>query len=508
MDRLLSFLRSSPSLEQVDSRSIQIEREVARMQDEIRLLAEYKNTRLIGVSKVPSEVLLLVFELLVLNPAPPPKRGIWRPYTDILSATQTCHSWRQIALDSPRIWSFIYGSVPLPLVTLFLERAKSAPLCFWAPYDRLRGANVATVFEHLEHLKEITLDVPFQPEWLQYITSTPAPQLEILSVRNKQFDSESSTSFTGSAGLFPSLRHLSLDGYIWKMDASCLRALHSLKLRFLRIPGLQSDLPEAVAFFASLDNLPLLSSLTLDSALSPPTATPSRSVSLPRLTKLVIRDRDLAIPGMAAHIDMPRIEEMDLSSSGPTDSETAAPILSAIYSNLLTPGEFSSELQLDIGVSSFAQITLRKKEDLETELAVVTLLPQAFRPSHLYFSSDVEEFSDDPWFISQRNILRKLVDVTEVSVESLPDLLLILRDTPPQPGPMSLPCMKKVVVGQTLEDEEPVAMFKALLEARKAVNAAIECCVLDTAHLSHWSLDGLKSLIPCLEELGTRDVNT
>ncbi len=149
MDPLLSFLRSSPSLEDVDSRSIQIEREVARMQDEIRLLAEYKNTRLIGVSKVPSEVLLLVFELLVLDTVECPKRGVWRPYTDILSATQTCHSWRQIALDSPRIWTIIHGSVPLSLVRLFLERAKSAPLYFRAPYDRLRGVNVTTVLEHL-----------------------------------------------------------------------------------------------------------------------------------------------------------------------------------------------------------------------------------------------------------------------------------------------------------------------------------------------------------------------
>ncbi len=310
------------------------------------------------------------------------------------------------------------------------------------------------------------------------------------------------------------------------MDASCLRALHSLELRFPRIPGLQSDLPEAVAFFASLDNLPLLSSLSLDSALSPPTATPSRSISLPRLTKLVIRDRDLAIPGMGAHIDMPRIEEMEFFSSGPTDSETAAPILSAIYSNLLSPGEFSSELELGIGDSSYAQITLRKKgtlidqaapppyltltvfgtEDLETELAVVTLLPRAFRPYHLDFFSDIEAFNDDPWIIPQRNILRRLVDVTEVSVESLPDLLLILRDTPPQPGPMSLPCMKKAVVGQSLE--ELVPMFKGLVGARKTVNAAIECCVLDTSHLSPSSVDELRSLIPCLEVLQTSDVDT
>lgn len=521
MGPLSSFLRSSPSLEDVDSRSTEIGREVARMQDEIRLLAEYKNTRLIGVSKVPSELLLLVFEMLVLDTAPPPKRGIWRPYTDVLSATQTCHSWRQIALDSPRIWSFIYGSVPLPLVRLFLERAKSAPLHFWALHDRLRGVNVVTVLEHLDHLKEIILKVPCQAEWLQYITSTRAPQLETLSLRNNQFHSESLASFElppnmASAGPFPSLRHMSLDGYIWKTDASCLRTLHSLDLRFPRIPGLQSDLPEAVAFFASLDNLPLLTSLSLHGALCPPKSSPSRSISLPYLTKLVISDRDLGISGMAAHIDMPRIEEMDLFSGGSTDSETAAPILSAIYYKLLTPGEFSSELQLEIGDSSSARIALRKEgtlidqgalppylaltvsgtEDLETELAVVTLLPRAFRPSHLNFATEVEEWDDDPWIIPQRNILRRLVDVTEVSVESLTDLLLIMRDTPPQPGPMSLPCMKKVAVG--FITEELVPMFKALLKARKAVNAAIESCVLHDCHLSLSSIDELKGLIPRL----------
>ncbi|KAF9498751.1 hypothetical protein BDN71DRAFT_358409 [Pleurotus eryngii] len=356
MDPLSSFLRSSPSLEDVDSRSIEISREVARMQDEIRLLAEYKNTRLIGVSKIPAELLLIIFEFLVLDTIPPPKRGIWRPYTDILSATQTCHSWRQVALDSPRIWSFIYGSVPLPLVRLFLERAKSAPLYFWGPYDRLRAVNVLTVLEHLGHLKEIALKVPCHAEWLQRITSTPAPQLNALSLRNNQFLSESSASFVlppnvTSAGPFPSLRRLSLDGYIWKTDASCLRSLHSLHLQFPRIPGLQSELSEAVAFFASLVNLPLLTSLSLNGALCPPKSTPSLSITLPRLTKLAVTDRDLSIPGMAAYIDMPRIEEMELFSSGSTDSKTAAPILSAVYSKLLTTAEFSSELTLEIGGS-------------------------------------------------------------------------------------------------------------------------------------------------------------
>ncbi|KAG9218707.1 hypothetical protein PLEOSDRAFT_157363 [Pleurotus ostreatus PC15] len=518
MDPLSSFLRSSPSLEDVDSKSIEISREVARMQDEIRLLAEYKNTRLIGVSKIPAELLLITFEFLVLDPISPARKGIWKPYTDILSATQTCHSWRQTALDSPRIWSFIYGSAPLPLVRLFLERAKSAPLYFWTPYGRLRGVNVLTVLEHLGHVKEIALEVPCQAEWLQRITSTPAPQLNTLSLKNNQFHSESSASFElppnmASTGPFPSLRRLSLDGYIWKADASCLRSLHSLHLQFPRIPGLQSELPEAVAFFASLDNLPLLTSLSLSGALSPPKSTPLLSISLPHLTKLAVIDHDLSIPGMAAYIDMPRIEEMELFSGGSTDSYTAAPILSAIYSKLLTPAELSSELTLEIGGSPTARIALRKKdalelppylaltvsgtEDLETELAVVTLLPHALRPSLLIFASEVEEHDNDPWIIPQRNLLRRLVDVTEVRVDFLIDLLLILRDTPPQPGPMSLPSIKKVVVRLSPKDLAP--MFKALLKARKAVNAAIETCVLHDCNLSPSSIDELKGLIPRLE---------
>lgn len=153
------------SMEDIDAKIESLSHEITLIHKEIKRLKAYKNRRLPTVSKLIPEVFSAIFELLALSATSPlgPTRY---PYRDLLSATQVCHSWRQIALDSPRIWGYISSSAPHRISELFLDRSASAPLYLWRDgFSWECEKTVRATLDHLDRLEEITLEC--RSNWAQ-----------------------------------------------------------------------------------------------------------------------------------------------------------------------------------------------------------------------------------------------------------------------------------------------------------------------------------------------------
>ncbi|KAF9500188.1 hypothetical protein BDN71DRAFT_1187242 [Pleurotus eryngii] len=263
MESLSSFFSNSPTIESVDSKMRSFQLQLSQIHDQIRQLEEYKNTRLLIVSKLPPEVLSIILEFLALGSATLsyPRRY----YNNILPATQVCRLWRQVALDSPRIWSYINSSAPQRLVELFLERARSAPL-YLRTTEWAKNENVLALLDRLHQVKEMNLKC--SSGWLKRITSEPTPLLETLALENAS-SSRPAGTFILSADAFPALRYLTLKYYICASDsASSFIPLHSLAIDCTCAIGV--ELPNSADFFSVMNNLPHLSSLTLTNALAQP----------------------------------------------------------------------------------------------------------------------------------------------------------------------------------------------------------------------------------------------
>ncbi|KAL4255599.1 hypothetical protein AB1N83_013374 [Pleurotus pulmonarius] len=166
-----SYFSNLLNREQVDMKIQSLRLQVAQISDEIRSLEEYRNNRYLPVSKLPPEVLSSVFESLVTTS----RKG--KLCSEVFSATKVCCLWRQVALNSPRIWGVVYCSAAPLLVELCLERSKSAPLCLLrGPSSGNAPVNVPKILNHLHRLKKIELD-DCKAEWLSRIISQGAPQL-------------------------------------------------------------------------------------------------------------------------------------------------------------------------------------------------------------------------------------------------------------------------------------------------------------------------------------------
>ncbi|KAG9225763.1 hypothetical protein CCMSSC00406_0007773 [Pleurotus cornucopiae] len=443
-----SFFSHSPNIEEIDTKIESLKHQITLIQGEIRFLEEYKNTRLLTVAKLPPEVLSTILESLALS-TPPRSTYRQQAYSHIFPATQVCRLWRQVALSSPRIWGCINGFASHRIVELFLERARSAPLYLWSPgYPDEK--NVLAVLNHLERLKKIILKA--QPNWVKRIVSEPTPQLEILSLETTSFATIDPFAFCADA--FPSLQHLSLTGYVFKGNMTSLNNLRSLLIKPSdHSPRQYSKLNHAdpVNFFATLNDLPFLSSLTLIDALAPLNGSiPPLSVILPSLTHLFIQDDDISNLGMMSCITAPFIE-VKLSHTGQANAETASPVIAAIYSNLPDIPRSHSKLTLRteaVGwsrdrpgahVQVWTGCAVEEQEtdiplfdlkvsgtgDLETEGWALTLCPSTTLPPILHFHSGVESFNYDS--LATYRIFRQLKDVTQLHSDRLIDIILVLH---------------------------------------------------------------------------------
>ncbi|KAF9490876.1 hypothetical protein BDN71DRAFT_142951 [Pleurotus eryngii] len=467
------------SKEQVDMKIQSLRLRVAQMNNEIRSLEEYRNNRYLPVSKLPPDVLSTIFESIAMT-----IEDDLEPYSDLLSATQVCRLWRQVALDSPRIWSFMYCSATPRLVDLFLDRSKSAPLHLLGSSS---GDNVLVkvlnILNHLHRLKEIKL-VDCEDDWFSRIISQGAPQLESLSLDS----SGEIARFHPSADGFPVLQHLELIDFVYTSALASLAALRSLTINADRSDD-KSQLPSCIEFLAILASLPNLSDLALTEAFAPLEGLlPSSSVRLTHLTRLSIQDTDIRILGMMVCITAPQLKAIDLCHSGQASAEIATPVVAAIFEKLPTFTTSCSELSLCVDYFSstrvelwdgcttsesanrapFFQLVIHGTGDLRAEESVLTLFPPTTHPPTLHFSSNIEMTSDHVQYAPLQHILRQLTRVTEVRTSGLKALTNLLGVT----HPISLPSLRKIVLENdfgSIDKPRLLSKFVEQLKVRKGV---------------------------------------
>ena len=232
----------------------------------------------------------------------------------LIDVTHVCRRWRETALDDPRLWSrinFTRATLPPACIAETFSRAKMTPLHLDADAIEWSVAQFDALSRHLEahisHTRHLKVRGPLQPMPERLVSSAPA--LEFLSLSHK---SSPSAHVVIPVNLFnftaPSLTSLELEGCDISWKLSVLKGLEFLQV--LR-PSTEAR-PELEDWLDSLNGMPRLKTLIFESATpvalsAPPKPEPSRTVTLPFLTKFHIsasaKDCVLAL----AHIVLPAL---------------------------------------------------------------------------------------------------------------------------------------------------------------------------------------------------------
>ncbi|KAG9219937.1 hypothetical protein CCMSSC00406_0010335 [Pleurotus cornucopiae] len=504
---LPAFFDSAPSTEEVDVKIQSVLDQIARLHDDVRSLQRYKNAQLSAISKLPIEVLSIIFRLLTIPEPPPPPEIYTKPYANLLAVTHVCLLWRQVALNSPRLWGCIYPSAPRRLVKMCLQRAGSAPLYLYI--DRLGGDCVFSTLKYFDRLKEIYI-FRCTPEWLKQIASTGAPNLEVLSLRGVSHFRE--TTFQFAADPFPALKHLELPQCIPKLNMASLTSLRSLNIGSLNRPTslARAPLPDIAEFFAALDNLPFLSSLVLFHSLSPPRSThPVLSIALPSLESLYITHKDRRVVAVVPCITMPRIKTIQLTIESATYGFDTS-LLSTIYAKLPILADSHSKFHL-VTDRKTAKSKVRLWRDCTGEeldevqpffelsapgMEILTVVPPTTLPPILSYTSEVKVLSNDRLAVYRQSLLYSLADVTELHADRLMDLVIILCDN--HAGLMCLPSLKKMVLTAVTPIKYRYSVIDRLkkeLEARRAISAPIETFRFPADVFSFDEIDSFRHLV-------------
>jgi len=139
---------------------------------------------------------------------------------ELMVATHVCQSWRQTAMGSPALWSYISGNLRPTLLALVLERSQDAPI----DVLELHGINeddprLNTFLQHMYHIRTFALRfssqvTPIRPGSPAHnILSSQAPALRRLSILSNplaQFALPLDTIGTPFGGIAPLLESVQL----------------------------------------------------------------------------------------------------------------------------------------------------------------------------------------------------------------------------------------------------------------------------------------------------------
>ncbi|TFK60890.1 hypothetical protein BDN72DRAFT_850181 [Pluteus cervinus] len=222
-----------------------IDGEIASLQENIRALLAFRNTFTLTY-RLPPEVLTRIF--LQCTSWPDQYKALrW------IGITHVSQHWRNVAIGSPRLWSWISNSYPKPI-------AEEAPLFLhWRGKSSL---GPQFINPSLFRSQSLTFDLE-SAHWIELsVLTSPAPLLDSFCImRDGPSHNRNAPTVTISdnlfAGITPRLRHLELSGCSFDINSFLFKGLTSLKLENPRRKFLAADL------LNTLRGLPHLTSLTL-----------------------------------------------------------------------------------------------------------------------------------------------------------------------------------------------------------------------------------------------------
>ncbi|KAF8550389.1 hypothetical protein OG21DRAFT_419864 [Imleria badia] len=219
------------------------------------------------IFRLPTEILESIFIDCARDHHSKENDFLGQPVPNWVNVSYVCRHWRNVALDCPTLWSYLFA-ISLRWTEELLARSKQAPLKLYIIQDLTSPFSselsfVEPVMKHVERIQELHLYIQEERSVAGYFSrlSSPAPLLETLRITTERRSSEwSSILFNGDT---PALRTLELSRcpvpwYSFKLGSLTRLSLHRIPVRF------QQNME---AFLATLSCMENLIHLYLDSAL-------------------------------------------------------------------------------------------------------------------------------------------------------------------------------------------------------------------------------------------------
>ncbi|KAI0317266.1 hypothetical protein OF83DRAFT_155940 [Amylostereum chailletii] len=261
----------SPTCEEVDE-------DIANLKNVLYLMLRHRNTHYPPISRIPPEILLLIFRLLHDgstkdlcsqlfddNPSRPKSHSTW------ISVTHVCRQWREVALNSPFLWTDIFCPMFPRLWTEEIIKRSSETLL--ACYLRAReGSNdkIGLKRPHKVRVKSIwrkcvprLQDLHIQFDEHAFSRSwfcKPIPALESATLVNFGTTVANGHLLMKTFCLAPRLTSLKLYDCYLHRDSPILGQLTRLTMEFDNYPCPPLTIAEMNTFF---QRLPVLHTLTV-----------------------------------------------------------------------------------------------------------------------------------------------------------------------------------------------------------------------------------------------------
>ncbi|TBU30531.1 hypothetical protein BD311DRAFT_787152 [Dichomitus squalens] len=313
-----------------DTPRSEIEDEIEQHFKAIITLKRLLNAK-VAISRLPSELLAEIFVCLARDPHSRPEmaRGayisaIYGTSLQWIRTSQVCHAWREVALTTPRLWSFI-SVTRRDALEAFLARSKQAPLSVCI--DNLSFYESCKVLgellpPELYRLRELRFSGPVRivHDICANLTQ-PAHLLHTLRlvIPDTEYSSPSGPSLLQDdlfCGQVPRLRILEIRQITINWDHPIFsKTLTSLVV----IRGSHGG--DFDQLLSALEQMTCLENLTLDDAIPPaPSHTtslpaPSRTVALPSLRHIRLKGFAVDSANLLRHLSPAIDPELDIVTS-------------------------------------------------------------------------------------------------------------------------------------------------------------------------------------------------
>ncbi|KAG2343993.1 hypothetical protein BDR05DRAFT_209432 [Suillus weaverae] len=212
------------------------------------------------ISGLPPEILATVFRHFVEEWQNHPAKGA----PTCVVFTHVCRHWRQVALKSPTLWTYIIYTPPRWLGVM-LERSKSASL--FVVYDvavSLRDCleQILSQLPRIRVLRLRTINTPDIDRTIHLLSSQPAPLLQIFEFSNTFFGEPTTRPISNTVfqGQSPRLRSVELTSSNFSWTAHIFSGLRILSLRGTG----DTSFPTLPQLLQALRRMPALEQLTLE----------------------------------------------------------------------------------------------------------------------------------------------------------------------------------------------------------------------------------------------------
>ena len=329
------------------SARVALESEIAKHADAIIELKGRLNA-MAPISVLPPEVLSEIFAALAHSSYSPQGRPGFRSQSayDWITVTHVCRAWRNIALDTPRLWSRVILS-GLDITQEVIARSKRAPLwvtAYMTCLDDPRKTLLDSIMRESSRLKELDLVGPAQAfESFSTLPMGPATILETLILcEGSPYDLDDvlfphnpslPVLFQGQT---PNLRHLLLNriGVKWDNPIFCSTLTHlTVVVQYDANPSFSTGTFSQL--LSALENMHALERLELNEAIPrlrkdlDGLPAPQCTVELPHLRELVIASGVRECADFLNHVSLPATARLRVTAATEEGVEPLVRVFSA-----------------------------------------------------------------------------------------------------------------------------------------------------------------------------------